>query len=207
MTKLQRATFGNAIYTLGDVKPQLIRLRGRVAKGYGRGGAKLGFPTANLPESLFQDSLKAVSTGVYFGWAALEGRSTAVYKAAVNVGYSPTFQGKENLQKIVEAHLIVPPATEEGETLKDFYNCTMRLSLNGFLRNEEKFASFADLVAQITRDVANARDALSMEPFSILQNDSFLVHLEDIWVGTSGGDEIASWEFQEFQQALQELQS
>jgi FAD synthase len=193
------------------VKTQLIRLRGIVAKGYGRGGTKLGFPTANLPESLVQDSLKTVSTGVYFGWAALEGRSNAiVYKAAVNVGYSPTFQGKENAQKIVEAHLIVPPAAAapDGEiTLPDFYNCTMRLSLNGFLRNEEKFASLADLVAQITRDVANARDALSMEPFSILQKDSFLVDLEDNWVGRSGGDEIASWEFQEFQQALQELQS
>jgi riboflavin kinase len=204
LTKLQEASFGNAIYTLQEgVKPQLIRLRGMVASGYGRGGKKLGFPTANLPESLFQDSLKSVSTGVYFGWAALEAYPDTIYKAAVNVGYSPTFQGKENVEKIVEAHLIVPE--EAGKTLHDFYNSTMRLSLSGFLRNEEKFASFGELVAQIQRDVANANDALSMEPFSLLQNDPFLVNSEDMWVGTSGGDETASWEFQEFQQALQEL--
>jgi len=44
-------------------------MRGEVATGYGRGGKKLGVPTANLPESLFADSLRDVPPGVYFGWA------------------------------------------------------------------------------------------------------------------------------------------
>ena len=43
---------------------KVIRLRGSVDDGYGRGGKKLGFPTANLPSSLFADALEEVSTGV-----------------------------------------------------------------------------------------------------------------------------------------------
>lgn len=128
---------------------QIMRLRGKVDTGYGRGGKKLGFPTANLPSSLFKDALKDVPMGVYFGWAVVEhvehegggndngeeevevkkGRNVT-HKAVVNVGYSPTFDGEENREKIVEAHLIV----EQGDIEGDFYNEPMRLALSGFLR-------------------------------------------------------------------------
>ena len=121
---------------------QIMRLRGKVDTGYGRGGKKLGFPTANLPSSLFKDALENVSTGVYFGWAVVEhesgdeeikkGRNVS-HKAVVNVGYSPTFDGEENREKIVEAHLIV----DEGDIEGDFYNEPMRLALSGFLRPGE----------------------------------------------------------------------
>ena len=120
----------------------VIRLRGPVATGYGRGGKKLGVPTANLPESLFASALANIDTGVYFGWAIIEdptgkkiGRNKQ-HKAVVNVGYSPTFVGKENQEKIVEAHLIV----DEGviRAPKDFYNETMRLELIGSIRPEMK---------------------------------------------------------------------
>ncbi len=116
----------------------VVRLRGPVDEGYGRGGKKLGFPTANLPSSLFADALADVPTGVYVGSASIEegggenkGRGRdVVHKAVVNVGYSPTFDGEENKEKIVEAHLII----DEGDIEGDFYGETMRLSLSGFLR-------------------------------------------------------------------------
>lgn len=117
----------------------ILRLRGTVDDGYGRGGKKLGFPTANLPSSLFVDALEDVPTGVYMGYAVIEpsvssidkkkGRGV-IHKAVVNVGYSPTFDGSENQEKIVEAHLIVDKGAIEG----DFYGETMRLALSGFLR-------------------------------------------------------------------------
>ena len=50
----------------------VVRLRGMVDQGFGRGGKKLGFPTANLPSSLFANALENVPTGVYFGWAVIE---------------------------------------------------------------------------------------------------------------------------------------
>lgn len=55
------------------------------------------------------------SIGVYFGWASLETAGSAAdstsaasppWKCVANVGYSPTFVGKENAEKIVEGHLI-----------------------------------------------------------------------------------------------------
>jgi riboflavin kinase len=142
-----------------------------------------------------------VSTGVYFGWAVLEdarvskhGRNIP-HKAVVNVGYSPTFQGKENTEKIVEAHLML------NETLvpPDFYGETMRLQLHGYLRPEIKFPSFPDLIAQISADVRDASLALDQDPYCTLsQIDDFIALPSMPWVGANGGDEAASWEFGQF---------
>ena len=72
----------------------IMKFRGIVASGYGRGGKTLGVPTANLPETLFSSALENVTTGVYFGWAVIEqlssntrkpGRNT-YHKAVVNIG-------------------------------------------------------------------------------------------------------------------------
>merc|ERR1711935_388283 len=57
----------------------VMRFRAVVAQGYGRGGKKLGFPTANLESSsLFRKALEDVPMGVYFGWAVIEGSSSTV---------------------------------------------------------------------------------------------------------------------------------
>jgi riboflavin kinase len=170
--------------------PKIQRYRGVVDQGYGRGGKKLGVPTANLPASLFQNALQNVETGVYFGWASLE-HMEGVFKAVVNVGYSPTFEGEENKEKIIEAHLIL----DKDEELDDFYGQVMRLQLSGFLREEQKFDSFPALVAQIHADIDDAKNALEeYSPFSDLQADDFISPTKD-WIGSGGGDESASWEF------------
>lgn len=187
---------------------KILRFRGVVDKGYGRGGKKLGVPTANLPASLFETSLEDVPTGVYFGWAILEDASgdkpgrNIPQKAVVNVGYSPTFQGQENPEKIIEAHLILG----EDDEMTDFYGETMRLQLDGFLRKERKFPTFPELIFQIKTDVQDAKDALDFAPYTNLQNDAFLKEAcradAASWVGTSGGDGKASWEFQSMLDAL-----
>lgn len=177
---------------------QVIRLRGKVDEGYGRGGKKLGFPTANLPSSLFQDALEQIPTGVYLGWAWIEGTPDGrgvPQKAAVNVGYSPTFEGKENKEKIVEAHLILGE-----EVMTDFYQEVMRLSLIGFLRPECKFDSFPELMQAITNDVATAKEALDREPFVSFKTDAAFLS-SDPWTGQDGGDAEASWEFQDWTKA------
>jgi riboflavin kinase len=189
---LGASTSGELPYQL---LPQTQRFRGTVDSGFGRGGKKLGFPTANLPESQFANALENVSTGVYFGWAVVEGRD-GIHKAAVNVGYSPT-----NAEKIIEAHLI------SDAPLQDFYNELMRLVLCGFLRPEQKFDSFPDLMAAITNDVSNAKEALEVEPYAALQFDQFLVNTSKEWIGTSGGDSTASWEFQDISTAIKQSES
>ena len=102
----------------------LPALVGPVAEGFGRGSKKLGIPTANLPCSLFQDALADLPCGVYVGWAALRGD---VHKCVCNIGFSPTFAGEENPEKIVEAHVM-------SEFDSDFYGERMGLLLLGFIR-------------------------------------------------------------------------
>jgi riboflavin kinase len=172
---------------------QILRFRGVVETGYGRGGKKLGVPTANLgPSTVFDLALTNLSTGVYLGYAVLEGDSdTLIHKAVVNIGYSPTFVGQENAVKIIEAHLI------EDSPIPDFYQRTMRLQLVGFMRCEMKFSSFPDLIIQILYDVRTANYLLGLEKFSVFRSDPFLtLPLSQPWVGTSGGNVTASWEFQ-----------
>ncbi|KAL3792051.1 hypothetical protein HJC23_011216 [Cyclotella cryptica] len=206
----------------------ILRLRGPVATGYGRGGKKLGVPTANLPASLFQSALENLKTGVYFGWAVIEGTAVSAkkgrnrpIKAVVNVGYSPTFEGKENAEKIVEAHLItitspmtkyessdntdenIDNSVEEVAIEEDFYGETMRLQLIGFLRPERKFDSFSDLIAQIHCDIGCAAWALGSIPFVLSKEDEFIrncrveiVNQAHAWIGSGGGDDKSSWEFE-----------
>ncbi len=164
-----------------------------------------------LPASLFQSALEDVQTGVYFGWAVIEqrhrqsklkkGRNTPL-KAVVNVGYSPTFEGNENKEKIVEAHLITDASpmdtsgvdvdgddgtVAESSSLSrldgdvytgaiegDFYDETLRLQLIGFLRPEQKFDSFPALIAQIHRDIGTASVALGSMPFVLSKEDEFI---------------------------------
>ncbi|KAL3904370.1 MAG: hypothetical protein SGARI_004950 [Bacillariaceae sp.] len=149
--------------TRAKILPKVLRYRGKVDQGYGRGGKKLGVPTANLKASSFDQALQNVATGVYFGWAALEDKTTTiVYKTVVNVGYSPTFEGQENAEKIIEAHLMTEDTVsgEDDNFLPDFYGTPLRLQLIGFLRDEQKFDSFPDLIAQIHADIQDAKDAL-----------------------------------------------
>lgn len=222
---LENASESDVDYPWESINP-ILRLRGPVATGYGRGGKKLGVPTANLPASLFQSALETVDTGVYFGWAVIEQSSEAVQKqqgrngpikAVVNVGYSPTFEGKENKEKIVEAHLITNQSPREqidegsistdivleqdgesdiiDEIEGDFYNETMRLQLIGFLRPEQKFESFPELIAQIHRDIGTADFALKSMPYIFSKEDVFIQDGTK-WIGSGGGDDVASWEFE-----------
>lgn len=131
------------------------------------------------------------------------------------MGYSPTFEGKENKEKIVEAHLITKSSPMEtpvsssandddgneqcnndtDEIEGDFYDETMRLQLIGYLRPEQKFDSFPDLIAQIHRDIGNANWALDSMPFVFSKEDEFVKDGFD-WIGSGGGDGSASWEFE-----------
>ena len=131
------------------------------------------------------------------------------------MGYSPTFEGKENKEKIVEAHLITnssPMEKNEAANNKfddsgiidedvvteidgDFYDETMRLQLIGYLRPEQKFDSFPELIAQIHRDIGNADWALSEMPFIFSKEDEFVKHGAN-WIGSGGGDGTASWEYE-----------
>lgn len=191
--------------------PNLIRLRGTVDTGFGRGGKQLGFPTANLgPAHILAEACQSIEAGVYLGWAVVEysdphnSASSAIHKAVVNVGFSPTFQD-QNPMKMVEAHLILD--AEYKDKMQDFYHQTMRLQLVGFLRPEAKFPNFPALVAQITADRDDADEALDLPLYNAFRRDPFLQPHEvgTGWTGSDGGDATASWEFAPLAIALENM--
>ena len=68
-------------------------------------------PTANLENTTaVVAQLETMETGIYCGWCAIgeptEGSS--IYKAAVSVGYNPTFKGEAaTKQKMIEPHVSI----------------------------------------------------------------------------------------------------
>ena len=148
---------------------KLPALRGPVAQGFGRGSRKLGIPTANLPCSLFQEALAELPCGVYVGWTGIRG---AVHKCVCNIGFSPTFAGEENPEKIVEAHIM-------AEFESDFYDEEMRLLLLGFIREERKFSGIEELLATINADIETAKAELDLEPLQALRTAPWLTRTGD----------------------------
>jgi len=115
-------------------------LEGEVVEG-DRRGRELGMPTANIVPD---DRLAIPGHGVYAAWA--HGKC-----AAVNVGVRPTFETGRGL--LVEPHLI----DFEG----DLYGETLRIAFVERLRGEKRFESVDQLVAQMQRDVEQAREICS----------------------------------------------
>ena len=120
-------------------------LVGTVVRGDGRGRG-LGFATANL-EPLGRSVLPG--RGVYAGHAHLPSSS---HPAAISVGYNPTFTDSREAVR-VEAHLL--------DFDRDIYGSSLRLEFARRLRDEERFGSVDDLVAQLHRDVQQTRELVA----------------------------------------------
>ncbi len=115
-------------------------VQGQVVEG-DRRGRRLGFPTANLVPD---DALVVPGHGVYAAFANQ-------HPAAVNVGVRPMFSTGRGL--LVEAHLL----DFDG----DLYGTTLRIAFIARLRGERRFPGVEDLIAQMHRDVAEARRVCS----------------------------------------------
>ena len=102
-----------------------------------RRGRTLGFPTANLVPD---DALVCPGYGVYAAFA--DGRP-----AAVNVGVRPTFETGRGV--LIETYIIDHEA--------DLYGKTLRVAFAARLRGERRFAGTEELIAQMHRDVEEAR--------------------------------------------------
>ncbi len=112
-------------------------LEGTVVPGDQRGGT-LGYPTANLSVPA---ELLVPASGIYAG-------SALGHRAAISIGVNPHYGGCE---RRIEPHLL----DFEG----DLYGRRLVVELWRRLREERAFSSEDELVAQITRDVEEARTA------------------------------------------------
>lgn len=118
-------------------------LSGQVVSGAER-GRTLGFPTANLSLPPHQ-ALPA--DGVYATRARVAGRSV---DSVTNIGIRPTFNATD---RTVEVFLLDFDGNLYGERLT--------IELVARLREEKRFDSPAQLIAQMEKDVAQARGLLA----------------------------------------------
>jgi riboflavin kinase / FMN adenylyltransferase len=123
------------------------QVRGVVAHGDHRGGAELGFPTANVA---VPEAICLPATGIYAGW--YERPDGTRWPAAISVGRRPTFYGADG-DLLVEAFLL--------DFSGDLYDEVARVSFVAHLRDEVAFASVDELIAQMGRDVAVTRERLA----------------------------------------------
>jgi len=119
-------------------------MRGEVVSG-DRRGRELGFPTANL---IPDQALIQPGHGIYVARASW---GEEVRCAAVNVGVRPTF--KTDLVVLVEAYLV--------DWSGDIYGEQLTIEFLARLRGERRFDSADALIAQMHRDVEDARRVYS----------------------------------------------
>lgn len=120
-------------------------VRGTVQQGDQR-GRELGFPTANVA---VPEGMQLPADGIYAGWYVRP--DGAEHPAAISLGRRPTFY-EEQPYSLLEANLL----DFEGE----LYGERARVRFVRRLRGEERFDSAEALVAQIGRDVEQARTVL-----------------------------------------------
>jgi riboflavin kinase/FMN adenylyltransferase len=116
------------------------QIRGIVVTGRDRGGKLLGIPTANIN---LHDEL-CPKTGIYAVTVEWENKQL---NGVANIGYSPTFDDHEFT---VEVHIL--------DFDQDIYGDKIRVNFIQRIRDEKKFAGIDELIEQIHRDIAAARD-------------------------------------------------
>ncbi|MEX1326571.1 MAG: bifunctional riboflavin kinase/FAD synthetase [Desulfobacterales bacterium] len=119
------------------------QIRGRVVTGRDRGGKLLGIPTANVN---LHDEL-CPKAGIYAVTGECRGKP---FKGVANIGYSPTF---ENHEFTVEVHIF--------DFDDNIYGEKIRVNFIKRIRDEIKFSSIPELIDQIKKDIATAREILS----------------------------------------------
>lgn len=123
-------------------------LEGTVIHG-DRRGRELGFPTANLGFD-YPPALPAL--GIYLGRVSCPERAVGPgHPALVSIGVRPTFH--EHGLLLGEVYLL----DWDG----DLYETTLEVTLEARLREERRFASVDELVAQMRADEAHARRLLA----------------------------------------------
>ena len=109
-------------------------LEGKVIKGK-QLGRTIGFPTINLD---YDKSFLLPSGGVYYTIVEYE---NSLFKGITNVGYNPTVDGKK---LSIETYIL--------EFDKSIYGENVRIFFKNKFRDEKKFDSLDELIAELKKD-------------------------------------------------------
>ena len=138
---------GGAVEYAGELLGAPFSVSGEVVHGEARGRA-LGYPTANLVPV---EGYVTPAHGVYACQAWI-GEAARPVAAATNVGVRPQFV--TGLGELIEAFLI--------DWSGDLYGQRLRVAFFKRLRGERRFSSVDGLLAQMARDVEDARSLASL---------------------------------------------
>ncbi|MCB2198966.1 bifunctional riboflavin kinase/FAD synthetase [bacterium] len=144
-TRIRNALTEGDLFEANKSLGRAYRLEATVVRGEGR-GRDLGFPTANL-EPHDPDQL-VPAEGVYVVRVHYEGR---LYDGVGSIGRKETF-GKNPLT--LEVHLF--------NFAKDLYDQVVQVEWVEFLRGQEAYASAKDLIEQMHKDAARAKQILGV---------------------------------------------
>ena len=144
-TRIRNALLAGEVRFVASLLGRPYNLAGTVVPGKRR-GADLGFPTANIDP----DKEPLPPRGVYAVRVLYAGRRL---DGVLNIGFNPTFDGEK---QTVEVHIF--------DFHEDIYGKTLDVLFIERLRDEIRFASVAELIAQIDRDIDRTREILGAEP-------------------------------------------
>jgi riboflavin kinase/FMN adenylyltransferase len=142
-TKIRELVTDGLITEAEKMLGRHYQIRGQVVTGRDRGGKLLGIPTANIN---LHDEL-CPKTGIYAVTVECKGNR---HKGAANIGYSPTFEDHEFT---VEVHIL--------DFNDNIYGEKIRVNFIQRIRDEIKFSNISELIEQIKKDIAAAREIFS----------------------------------------------
>jgi riboflavin kinase/FMN adenylyltransferase len=140
-TRIREAILAGEVGLAATLLGRPYNLGGRVVTGHHR-GVELGFPTANIKP----DKELVPPRGVYAVQVLFEGKRLP---GVLNIGFNPTFADQE---LSIEVHIF--------DFNENIYGKTLDVLFIERLRDEVRFASPAELIAQIDRDIVQARKIL-----------------------------------------------
>jgi riboflavin kinase/FMN adenylyltransferase len=145
-TRIRQALAEGDLVTATTMLGRHYEVRGTVQRGDNRGGAELGFPTANVA---VPDEILLPADAIYAGW--YERPDGQVHAAAMNLGRRPQYYD-DAPKSLLEAHLL--------DFSGDLYGEAAKVRFVARLRGEQKFDSVQELIDQIGRDCDEARQVL-----------------------------------------------
>ncbi|MDE2571919.1 MAG: riboflavin biosynthesis protein RibF, partial [bacterium] len=140
-TRIRRALMAGEIASVDEMLGRPYVVRGRVGLGEGRGHV-LGWPTANISAQM---GIVLPKDGVYEGYARVDGRE---HRTLLSIGTKPTFDSSAR-ETVLEAWLV--------DFQESVYGREMELSRLRFLRDQVRFESVDELLAQMEQDAQAVR--------------------------------------------------
>ena len=142
---IRQAVSQGDLATCNKLLGRTFSIRGEVITG-DRRGRELGFPTANL--ALPAETLLP-GDGIYATWAVIDEER---HPSATSIGMRPTFGPSDRL---VEVHVL--------DFNGDLYDKEIGVEFVDKIRDQQKFPGVDELIAQMDRDVTQARSTLDQD--------------------------------------------